>query len=499
MKTKTLLFLCAFLVTTLAFGTTYTVTNTAESGEGSLAWAYESATAAEDIIAFNVDATEFTIATIMNKSLTIDGLNQFNSQKIIFKKPVANKFLEIVGKTLTLKNLIFEGESTPGNIGLIADLTSTLNIENCILRNINSSAAANNGGACRIQGVLNIKKSLFENNTSGTGAYGGGAICIYNSANVTIENTSFVGNKAVAGGAIAAIATVATGFSLTVSNCTFSNNIADQSTGVDKRGGAVYLKGTTASESNATFINCTFIGNSAANNGGGLCAFASASKKININLINSILLYNMSGGNKYSDIDVWNINDRVYFTTASNCIYGYLFGTGVETGIVWTNSIKPADITLANIFFQKETWMTTFERPVIAKVGEQKVAVLTTGSIADNAGVASLAGYSIPSVDQVGKSRPATPAIGALEYDPALLITVSNRAINTNNIQLNIQGKQLSFRGLNGETEMLVYGLTGNLLHKSLVKDGVAVALDHLQSNFVIVKVQNQSFKVLLK
>ncbi len=466
---------------------------------GTLPWCISRALAGETIH-FNVDATELTLSTAINKSLIIDGLNQFPGKKerMVLKKLQPNKFADLLGTTLTLKNLILEGENLAGAIGITADNASTLNIDNCVLRNINSNGSSNNGGACRIQGTANIKNSLFENNTQGTGTYGGGAICIYNSANVTVENSSFIGNVAVEGGAIVATGTVATGFTLKVSNCTFANNIAARDAAADQRGGAVYLKGPTATESNITFINCTFTGNSAAKNGGALCAFASAGKKININLINSLLIHNMSAGNKYSDIDVWNINDRVYFLTATNCIYAKLFGTGVEAGITWTNSINPINTVETNIFFQKETWMTTFERPIITEIMGQKVALLSAGSIAKNAGVANLTGYTIPTLDQLGENRTGLPAIGAVEFN-SIVSTGFNQTINANNIQLKRNGSQLSFSGLNGETEMSVFGLTGNLLGKKMVNNNLVIVLDNYNINFVIVKVQNQSFKVLLK
>lgn len=493
MKTKSLLILCVLFVSTVIHGATYTVINTDESGEGSLAWAFESVTAADDVIAFNVDATEFLLPAAINKAMVIDGLNQFNSQKIIFKKSAGNKFADLAGITLTLKNIVFDGENLSGAIGITADNASTLNLENCIIKNINSSGAANNGGAARIQGVANITNCLFENNTQGSGTYGGGAICMYNSANITIEQSSFIGNKALAGGAIMGNGTVATGYTLKVYNSTFANNEASLGS-TNRRGGAVYLACPTSTEVNSTFINCTFTGNSAINNGGGICAFASASKKINVNLINSIVTNNMSGGNKYSDIDVWNLNDRVYFPNATNCIYGSLLGTA--TGISWTNSINPTDINEANIFMQTEEWVTGYERPVITDSNSQKVIRITHNSIAKNAGVATLTGFTIPTVDQLGTTRPATPAIGAVEYDFTSNI-IPNQDEQSVNIKM--ENSTVSFSGLSGEQQINVYGLTGNLLHKGLINNNENLSLGHLNANLVVVRVQDKSFKVLLK
>jgi len=490
MKTKSLLILCVLFVNTVIYGATYTVINTNESGEGSLTWAFESVTAAEDVIAFNVDATEFLLPAAINKAMVIDGLNQFNNQKIIFKKSAGNKFADLAGISLTLKNIVFDGESLSGAIGITADNASTLNLENCILKNINSGGAANNGGAARVQGIANITNCVFDSNTQGAGTYGGGAICIYNTANVLIENSSFVNNNGQRGGAIMANGTAA--FTLKVSNTTFANNTATGST--NARGGAVYLQGPTATEVNSTFINCTFTGNSAINNGGGICAFASSGKKINISLINSIVTNNMSAGNKYSDIDVWNLDERVYFTSATNCIYGALLGTA--TAISWTNSINPADINEANIFMQTEEFVTGFERPVITDSNSQKVIRISENSIASNAGVATLTGYTIPTVDQLGATRPATPAIGAVEYD-----FTNNIIPNQDNqsVKIRMENSTVSFSGLSGEQQINVYGLTGNLLHKGLINNNENLSLGHLNANLVIVRVQDKSFKVLLK
>ena len=490
MKTKSLLVLCVLFLSIYTYGvSTYTVTNTNESGEGSLAWALESVTSADDVIAFNVNATTFTLSTAINESMTIDGLNEFNSQKIIFKKSSGINFASLSGKVLTLKNLILDGEGLSGAIGITADNTSTLHIENCVLQNINSSGAANNGGAARIQGVAIIKNSVFENNTQGAGTYGGGALCIYNSAAVTIENSSFIRNIGQRGGAIMANGTAA--FTLNVSNTTFANNEAVGST--NARGGAVYLQCPTATEVNSTFINCTFTGNSALNNGGGICAFASAGKTININLINTILTNNMSGGNKYSDIDVWNLNERVYFPNATHCIYGTLLGTA--TGISWTSSINPADITTVTIFSETEEWVTGFERPVISEISSQKAIRISQSSIAKNAGTPSLEGFTIPTVDQLGSSRPSIPSIGAVES------TISTIApdVDNNEIILSAKNNVLSITGLSGVNTMMVYGITGNLLHSSLVKNNETIALDHITDNLVIVRIQNKNFKVFLK
>jgi len=485
MKTKISLLLNLLLISTLSFGAIHTVTNTNADGDGSLAGVYEAA-ADGDTIAFNVDAESFTLPIAVDKGLTIDGLNQFNSSKMILKRDSIS-YISIIGKTMTLKNLIFDGEGIAGEIGILADNTSTLNMESCIFKNISSASRANNGSAARIQGIANINNCLFENNVQGTGTYGGGAICIYNAANVNIENSSFVGNKGQRGGAINAHGTAA--YSLTVTNTTFANNEAEGSS--NARGGAVYLTAPTALEVNAKFINCTFTGNYAKNNGGGLCAFASSGKKIYIDLINCIIAYNKTGN--HSDIDVWNLDSRVFFKTASNCIYGT--AAGGAAGIVWTNSIQPADINLANIFEEIEDWTGSFKRPVLKSVSGQKIAAIPQNSIAKGAGIATLIGFTIPTEDQIGYDRPATPSIGAVEYH---IPTGVSNAVNTE-LKMMTKDKVISFTGLSGVSPVAVYGLTGNLLHQSLVGNNQEISLDHLSDNLVIVRIDNKSFKAFLK
>ena len=469
-----------------------TVTNANASGEGSFAQAFANALAG-DIINFNFDGTEITLPdpdAIIMKSITINGFNAFNGEKVIFKQAGEGKsFFKLdSGITGTFQNIIFDGTGILGNSAITAANGSTLNIENCVFKNIN--AQKSNGGALRLQGVTNISNSLFEGNYS-NGGYGGGAICIYNAADVKIENSSFIGNQGPRGGAVMVNSSVGTPSNLEVINSTFANNSVEGET--NARGGAVYLQANLkdASQVNSTFINCTFTGNYAINNGGGLCAFAGSGRIINIDMINCIIAYNKTGKN--SDIDVWNLNDRVFFKTASNCIYGSTLGGAA--GIEWTNSIQPDDINLADIFEEIEDWTDDFKRPVIADVQNLKVINLSENSIANGAGIAALTGFTIPTADQAGYVRPATPSVGAIEYHvPA---GVSN-AVNSE-LKMMIKNKVISFTGLPGVSPVAVYGLTGNLLHQSLVNNNQEISLDHLSDNLVIVRIDNKSFKVFLK
>ncbi|NLK47844.1 MAG: hypothetical protein GX296_03415, partial [Bacteroidales bacterium] len=280
-----------------------------------------------------------------------------------------------------------------------------------------------------------------------------------------------------------------------VYNSTFANNSVEGAS--NARGGAVYLQASFSAATliNSKFINCTFTGNYAINNGGGLCASAYSGKRINIDLINCIIAYNKTGSN--SDIDVWNLNERVYFNTASNCIYGT--AAGGAAGIVWTNSIQPANINLADIFDEIEDWTGSFKRPVIANIQGLEVAKLSKYSIASGAGVATLSGFSIPTTDQIGNDRPSTPAIGALEVIADFPTRDIQHSSDENSTRIFVKNKTISFQGLSGAQMLSVYSMTGSLLHQSPVNNHEYLSLDHLSDNLVIVCVEGERFKIFLK
>jgi len=472
-----------------------TVTNANASGEGSFAQAFANAVAG-DVINFNLDGTEITLPNAMAmKNITINGFNAFNGERMILKPAGADKsfFTLSPGITGTFQNIVFDGTGILGNSAIDAANGSTLNIDNCVFKNINSQN--NNGGAMRVQGVANISNSLFEGNYS-NGSYGGGAICIYNAADVKIENSSFVGNQGQRGGAVMVNSTVGSPLNLEVINSTFANNSVEGAS--NARGGAVYLQASFSAATliNSKFINCTFTGNYAINNGGGLCAYTNNdTKKIYIDMINCIIAYNKTGN--HSDIDVWNLGSRVFFNTATNCIYGT--AAGGAAGIVWTNSIHPADINLAVIFDEIEDWTGSFKRPVIANIQGLEVAKLSKYSIASGAGVATLSGFSIPTTDQIGNDRPATPAIGALEVIADFPTRDIQHSGDENSTRIFVKNKTISFQGLSGTQMLSVYSMTGSLLHQSPVNNHEYLSLDHLSDNLVIVCVEGKRFKIFLK
>jgi len=494
MKTKALLFLIAIVMCTGLSAATITVTTNAASGDGSLVAAITAANDNDSII-FNFDAENNEILltdVIAMKSIAINGINLANDSKVIIKQTTAAKnfFTLAAGVTGRFYNLIFDGSAGATKICITAVNGSTILINNCVFRNINSGT--DNGGAGRLQGVIRIYNSLFENNTC-AGSYGGGALCIYNAADAIIDKCTFVGNSSTGGagkggGAIVARGTVANPCNVSITNSTFANNISEG------RGGALMssVQSSSAYVADVTAINCTFTGNKG---DGAVAAYTSVKGTSKLNLVNCLVTNNIdAAGTSYSDLiaNVGTDPAGVAEVNVNNVIYSTASETIDNTG---KNCIQVADPETANIFKSLETFATDKKRPVLTDSIGQKVAEISSSSIARNAGVATLSGYIIPTDDQLGADRPATPAIGAVEY----IIETSIPDMKNNSLKIFLKNKRVSFNGLSGESTLSVYGLTGNLIHQSLIKNHEEVSLDQIKDNLVIVRIQDKNFKVFLK
>jgi len=160
--------------------------------------------------------------------------------------------------------------SVTGTIALLAalpqikDIDEGLNIVGPGARSLTISGNAPNDGVSAVQ-VLRVQpneKVTIEGVTIANGRApknGGG---IQNFGQLTVKNTSFIGNTALEDGG--AISNEKPG-QLTVLNSTFSGNFIDNETPQEEEGGAVLnLDGT------ATIANSTFFGNRVPNTGGAI-------------------------------------------------------------------------------------------------------------------------------------------------------------------------------------------------------------------------------------
>jgi hypothetical protein len=235
------LLLCAVAIPVHA--TTITVTNTNDSGPGSLRQALLDANDG-DTITFAITGTIGLTSgeLLVDKSITISGPGadnlavDGNANSRVFHIDSA-RIVSISGLTITNGNVT--GDFPNGSGGGIYNDHATLTISDCA---INSNSATGSGG-----GILN--------DSSETG-----------SATLTINNSTLNGNSGLTGGGIYNAAFDGGSAALTISNSTFSGNLAPD--GFD---GAIDSVGNFGSPDTVlvTIANSTLSGNSAGLNGDG--------------------------------------------------------------------------------------------------------------------------------------------------------------------------------------------------------------------------------------
>jgi len=272
-------------VVTPVYAATLTVTNTNDSGAGSLRQAIVDA-AASDTINFDASLAGTTIhlaSTItLSQNVTIDGAAL--AVPITISGDSDNDGMGDV--TIFMIN--------PGVTVVINSLVLT-----------RGNAVNDNGGAISNNGTLTINNSTLVENHAQDSSYSGGAI--YSSDALTVNNSNFLNNTApYGGGAIQAVGT------LNISNSTFSYSYTNSGGG----GGAIYSAATT------TITNSTFTHNTAATvNGGGIYVVTGTTT-----VTGSTFAYNSAGGGASIAVQTGTLN-------VSNSTFANNTTTGISGGI----------------------------------------------------------------------------------------------------------------------------------------------------------------------
>ena len=431
--------------------TTRLVTNTADSGPGSLRDAVASAVAG-DIIRFS--EASFTGGGVQTITITT-GYIIFAQDALVFKGfyNAAGDTVKVSGNNASgllyctaANNLLVDSMVLTNAIGgsgaAIHTETQNLTINNSIISN---SKCNYTGGGVNAYNV-NVHNSIFNNNSAPTG--GSGAIQAYQSVVITnsvffnnsasnyagavmcsnissITNSRFTNNSSGSGGAVWAPYN-----NTIVNNCTFIGNYS----GSD--GGAI------SSSANVSVTNSTFTGNTAANRGGSIFAFNLWSTSGNITANNSTF-----NGNKA------NIGGALYACVnalVTNCTF---FGNIAAVG-------GGIDARLTDAINSTITGNTATSPTGTAGGGIEGVSIKATSSI-----IALNIGGDV--IDGTGRSALiASGGYNIFTANPSGVVSTDQRGIDS--AQLNLG----SFQNNGGTTFTILPGAGSVALNRGNPNDG---------------------------
>ncbi|MBD2705100.1 SBBP repeat-containing protein [Spirosoma sp. BT702] len=377
--------------------TTYSVTNTADAGAGSLRQAMLDVMASTCPGPFTITASvsgTINLASVLPEIVDdVSFIGPGASNLTIRRSSGGNYRIFTIPNTNTVSfdGLTIADGFASSNTGGGIQNNGTLTLSNCILRNNKAGpyggGVHNMGGAsltvtnCRfernsaVQGaggilhhgsLLSITNSTFIANAGNTG---GGLFIGFNSSNTTVNNCLFVDNSALFGGGMSFVTLV------TVTNCTFTGNDGG---GIDAYTGSGLFTNTTIS------LNKNYP--TAYNSGAGISVYNS----VTVTLKNCIIAGNIdSDGTTPKDI----VNEGTISASTYNVI-GTGGSGGLTTGV--NNNIVGVNALLA---------------PLGNYGGTTQTHALLPGSPAINAGTASGA----PTADARGISRVGVTDIGSFE------------------------------------------------------------------------------------
>jgi predicted outer membrane repeat protein len=328
--------------------------------------------------------------------------------------------------TLTLSNATFTANGATDLGGGLYNELGTATISKSTFSNntgngggatsgfVGGGAIGNNGGA------LTLSYITFQDNTA-VGGYGGAIASepIGSSGSVSLTYAVMSGNSAQWGGAVSNYA------AMTITNTTIDANAASF-------GGAVQNGG------NLTLTNATLAGNTGVDAGGGVYNGAGTLTTVNVTIAgNQVVLAGVGGGldsaggvaTLYNTIVASNtigsgssatpsdINTSGTGTISGASAFN-MIGVGGSGGLVQGVNGNLVNVASPNLDILRQNG------------GQNMTVALLAGSPAIDSGSASIAGVTIPTVDQRGAVRGgaglnagANPDIGAYEASSSFLVT----------------------------------------------------------------------------
>lgn len=443
-----------FYLTTVA-PMTYTVSNTNDSGAGSLREAIDNANenSGDDTIVFDpsVFSTAQTI-TLTNGELLVDG----------------NGSLTIFGTGANLLTISGGNSSGIFNIGF-ADLTlNDLKLSN--------GFSDENGGAITSFGAnLKINRCAFYNNV----AQSGGAINSF-STDLTVTQSTFFNNQAQAsdgsiGGAIVLYSFE--GSSMTsITNSTFNQNTAS-------RGGAIFkgipLFGGDPLELNLSSV--TIAGNTATDSGGGVFTIEN-----NFNTKNSII-----AGNTGGDIN-GTVTSQGYNLIQSTTGTIFTGGAPQSTDIIGTSPMLAA---LADNGGGTETMMPSEGSPVIDRGSSVESQLMRGKMKVSKSKIPKSDIVTAPNaaIDQRGRNRPFDDPSIPNTADGADIGAVEVSAVTASNVK--IEGRIVnSYDNGIGNAQVLLTDQNGQVRTLQTNQFGYFVFQDIAVGETYIISVRHKNY-----
>jgi hypothetical protein len=206
----------------------------------------------------------------------------------------------------------------------------------------NRVGAANYGGGFKIDGSTVVFDNCSINNNIVSAILGGGILIVGNTANVTVNRTTFDENESAAGGAIC----IQNG-TLNVNNSCFTGNTTNAGAANNLGGGAVLIQASTnGTTTNVNFNNCSFSNNStgpASSDGGAVSVSNLNSPTCNVNFTTCSFVNN-NAADKGEDVYFDKVNSPTFNVVFKNNTFSSVYsGTQVN--------LYNADFSIAQIVF----------------------------------------------------------------------------------------------------------------------------------------------------
>ncbi|GHU67721.1 hypothetical protein FACS189413_03030 [Bacteroidia bacterium] len=349
-------------------------------------------------------------------------------------------------KSVTIENSVFTANYAASNNGAALLRATAISIKDCVFEG-NSSKGNSVIAIDQASTSVSITGSVFEDNLSVENQGRGISTIQLNRINgpVTIANCSFSGNKntlaAESGDGASVISNQSATANIIIRNSTFYDNLGFR--------GTVYIH-----TGSAKFVNNTFAGNRSVGASYGGAVYVTSAAEANVTFVNNIFAYNYAGNNK---VDIY-LGGNAVRSGDHNIIGGYAGGSSALNTLTNTHLFAygsdPVDDE--DLFADYTTNTAVKKIPVLD--AEKGAILLSATSIARNAGTSAYAGVEIPATDQLGATRGAIPSLGAVEYiTPTALNpvqTVSSFAfVNASReLQLTAPANRLDLIQLNGQT-----------------------------------------------